>query len=95
MSVQQQTPPLLQRMQRNGGQEEEQGAEGQAARPDQRQGKPEVVKIVSDRGNDDRKVPAHEIHAEQKEGDTSGSNLGVDNLNNDGKRTANQVSAKR
>ena len=71
-------------MQRNGRQEEEQRAEGEAARPDKSQGKSEVVKIVSDRSNDDRKVPAHEVHAEQKESDAGGSDLTVDNLHDDG-----------
>ena len=71
-------------MQGNGRQEEEQRAEGEAARPDKSQGKLEV-KIVSDRSNDDRKVPAHEVHAEQEESDAGGSDLTVDNLHDDSK----------
>ena len=69
-------------MQGNGRQEEEQRAEGEAARPDKSQGKLEV-KIVRDWCNDDRKVPAHEVHAEQEESDAGGPDLTVDNLHDD------------
>ena len=84
MSVKLQSSPLLQRVKRNGRQEEEKRTETKTARPDKSQGQPEVIKVVSDWGNDDWKIPSNQVHAEQEEGDAGGPDLGVNNLHDDG-----------
>ena len=95
MSVKLQSSPLLQRVKRNGWQEEENRAEAETARPYKSQGKPEVIKVVSEWSNDDRKVPANQVHAEQEEGNAGGPNLGVDNLYDDGEEDSEPGRGKK
>ena len=58
--------------------------EKEGAGPDQGEGLAEVVEVVGERGDDDGEVAAHEIHAEQEEGDAGGPDLGVHDLHDDG-----------